>query len=146
MYRKMFNLRTLNQLWVRLPCQHRHLGSVHVDTGKLGQMSKGNMRRLETLKTKIFERKKRRKKRRRKTHLLLRLLAVLSRDGPHLTTVMIFVTQNNFKNGPGISDHLLGFYRTEENVVTHLHWATLCRLLVGQPLQTWAAERVEARQ
>ena len=24
--------------------------------------------------------------------------------------VMIFVTQKNFLNGPGISDHLLGFY------------------------------------
>ena len=42
-----------------------------------------------------------------KTHLLL---SVIGRFGPHLTIVMIFVTQNNFKNGPGISDRLLGFY------------------------------------
>ena len=27
-----------------------------------------------------------------------------------LMIVMIFVTQNNFLNGPGISDRLLGFY------------------------------------
>ena len=45
-----------------------------------------------------------------KTHLLLRILAVIGRFGPHLTIVMIFVAQNNFKNSPGISDHLLGFY------------------------------------
>ena len=45
-----------------------------------------------------------------KNHLLLRVLAVISRFGPHLMIVMIFVTQNNFKNGPGIFDHLLGFY------------------------------------
>ena len=73
--------------WILLPCQHRHLGSVHVDTGKLGQMSKGNMRRLETIKDKnIVE----------KTRLLLRILAVIGRYGPHLIIVMIFVTQNNF--------------------------------------------------
>ena len=37
---------------------------------------------------------------------------LIGRPGPHLTIVtMIFVTQNNFKNGPGISDRLLGFYR-----------------------------------
>ena len=45
-----------------------------------------------------------------KTHLLLRILAVIGRYGPHLMIVMIFVTQNNFVNGPGISDCLLGFY------------------------------------
>ena len=28
-------------------------------------------------------------------------------------SVMIFVTQNNFQNGPGISDRLLGFYPSE---------------------------------
>ena len=37
-------------------------------------------------------------------------ISVISRHGPHLMTVMIFVTQNNFKNDPGISDRLLGFY------------------------------------
>ena len=26
--------------------------------------------------------------------------------------MVTFVTQNNFKNGPGISDRLLGFYRS----------------------------------
>ena len=31
-----------------------------------------------------------------KTHLLLRILAVIGRYGPHLMIVMIFVTQNNF--------------------------------------------------
>ena len=52
-------------------------------TRKLGQTSKaGNMRRLETIKDKsIFEK-----------------------------IVMIFVTQNNFQNGPGNFDRLLGFY------------------------------------
>ena len=57
------------------------------------------MRRLN--QTKVFEEKN--------THLMLRILAVISRFGPHLTIVMIFVNQNNFKNGPGISDRLLGF-------------------------------------
>ena len=28
--------------------------------------------------------------------------------------VMIFVTQNNFLNGQGISDQLLGFYRKSD--------------------------------
>ena len=45
----------------------------------------------------------------KKTHLLLRILAVIGRYGPHLM-IVIFVTQNNFLNGPGISDCLLGFY------------------------------------
>ena len=49
-----------------------------------------------------------------KTHLLLQILAVISRYGPHLMIVMIVVTQYNFYNGPGISDHLLGFYPTED--------------------------------
>ena len=59
--------------------------------------------------TKIFGRKK-------KTHLLLRILAVISRFGPYLTVVMIFVTQNNFKNGPVIPDCLwiLPNYRTTQ--------------------------------
>ena len=49
---------------------------------------------------------------------------------------MMFVTQNNLKNGPGISDRLLAFYLSngpgisdrllafylsKENVVTHLY-------------------------
>ena len=46
----------------------------------------------------------------KKTHLLLRILAVMGRYGPHLMIVVISVTQNSFKNGPGISDRLLGFY------------------------------------
>ena len=33
---------------------------------------------------------------------LLRVLAVMARYGPHLMIVMIFVTQNNFSDGPGI--------------------------------------------
>ena len=37
-------------------------------------------------KTKIYE----------KTHLLLRITAAIGRYGPHLMTVMIFVTRNNF--------------------------------------------------
>ena len=40
----------------------------------------------------------------------MRILAAIGRFGPHLTIVKIFATQNNFKNGPGISDRLLGFY------------------------------------
>ena len=32
----------------------------------------------------------------KKTHLLLQILAVISRYGSHLMIVMIFVTQNNF--------------------------------------------------
>ena len=32
----------------------------------------------------------------KKAHLLLRTLAVIGRYGPHLTIVMLFVTQNNF--------------------------------------------------
>ena len=47
----------------------------------------------------------------KKTHILLRILAVIGRFGSHLMIVMIFVTKSNFKNGPGISDRLLGFYR-----------------------------------
>ena len=46
-----------------------------------------------------------------KTRLLLRILAVIGRYGSLLMIVVIFVTQNNFENGPGISDLLLGFYR-----------------------------------
>ena len=48
-------------------------------------------------KTKIYD----------KTHLLLRILAVIGRYGSNLMVVMMFVTQNNFLNGPGISDRLL---------------------------------------
>ena len=74
---------------VRLPCQHRHQKSVHVVSGKLGQMSKDNMRRLETIKDKnILEESK---------SPFLRILVVIGRYGPHLMTVMIFVTQNNFE-------------------------------------------------
>ena len=59
------------------------------------------MRRLETIKDKNI---------REKNHLLLRILAVIGIYGPHLMIVMIFVTPQNFLNGPGISDRLLGFY------------------------------------
>ena len=59
-------------------------------------------------KTKIYE----------KSHLLLRILAVIGRFGPHLTVVMIFVTQRNFSNGPGISDRLLGFYPRGGSLLT----------------------------
>ena len=38
----------------------------------------------------------------------MRILAVNSRFGPHLCDDIC--DQNNFKNGPGISDPLLGFY------------------------------------
>ena len=47
----------------------------------------------------------------KKTHLLMRIVTVIGRYGLHLMIVMIFVTQNNFENGPGISNRLLGFYR-----------------------------------
>ena len=52
-------------------------------------------------KTKMYE----------KNHLLLLISAVIDRYRPHLMIVIIFVTQNNFSNGPGISNRLLGFYR-----------------------------------
>jgi len=51
------------------------------------------MHRLELTKTEIYL----------KNHLLLQILAVISRHGSHLMIVMLFVTQNNFLNGPGIS-------------------------------------------
>ena len=54
--------------------------------GKLGKMAKGNMHRLETIKKQNYL---------EKTHLLLRILAVTGRYGPHLMIVMIFVIQNN---------------------------------------------------
>ena len=34
---------------------------------------------------------------------------MIGRYGPHLMIVMTVLTQNNFENGPGISDRLLGF-------------------------------------
>ena len=40
------------------------------------------------------------------TRLLLHILAVTGRYGPNLMTVVILVTQNNFLNGPGISNHV----------------------------------------
>ena len=40
-------------------------------------------------------------------NLLLRILAVIGRYGCHF----MIVTQNNFKNCPGISDRLFGFYQ-----------------------------------
>ena len=43
-------------------------------------------------------------------------VAVIGRYGSHLMTVMIFVTQNNSQNGPGISDRLLGFYPVPSSV------------------------------
>ena len=68
------------------------------------------MRRLETIKEKIYR------------ELLfiflitlcLLILAVVGRCGPHLMIVMIFVTQNNFLNCPGISDRLLVFNRRKK--------------------------------
>ena len=50
---------------------------------------------------------------------MLPILAVIVRFGPHLTIVMIFVTQNNFKNGPGISDRLLGVYLHTNLLIGH---------------------------
>ena len=70
----------------------------------------------------------------KKTHLLLRILAVIGRYGSHLMIVMIFVTQNNFQNGPGISDCLLGFYPvlflTKSSYPFGLHLASLLLLYV----------------
>ena len=48
-------------------------------------------------------------------YLFLRISAVIGTYGPHLM-IVIFVTQNNFKNGPGISDRLLGFYQSQSLV------------------------------
>ena len=42
----------------------------------------------------------------KKNLLLLWISAVIGRYGPHWMILMIFVTQNNFQNGPGISDRL----------------------------------------
>ena len=36
--------------------------------------------------------------------------SLTGRYGPHLMIVMTFVTPNNFQNGPGISNRLLGLY------------------------------------
>ena len=84
------------KLWVWLPCQDWHKESIHIVTGKLGQMSKGNMRRLlHMIKLPLF----------------LQILVVIGRYGRHVMIVMIFVTQNNFWKGPEISDCLLGFYQ-----------------------------------
>ena len=44
--------------------------------------------------------------------LHLQISTVIGIYGPHLMIVIIFLTQNSFQNGPGISDRLLGFYRT----------------------------------
>ena len=90
-------------LWVLLPRKHWHLGSVHIATGKLGQKDwnvKGQHAPTEN---------NQRQKYVLKTHLLLWILAVIGGFEPYLTIVMIFVTQNNFKNGTGISNRLLGF-------------------------------------
>ncbi len=70
-----------------------------------------------------------------KTHLLLRILAVIGRFGPHLTIVMIFVTQNNFKNGPGISDRLLGFYPDRMRIGSGMFTGELLRKRTGQGLE-----------
>ena len=57
-------------------------------------------------------------------HLLLWISAVVGRYRPHLMIVMIFVTQNNFSNGPGISDRLLGFYPSKNKNIylCKTHW------------------------
>ena len=55
-----------------------------------------------------------------KTHLLLRILAVIGRYGSHLM-IVIFVTQNNFSDGLGISDRLLGFYQLLINKCVNMH-------------------------
>ena len=57
-----------------------------------------------------------------KNLLLLWTSARISRYGPRLMIVMIFVTQNNFSNGPGIFDRLLG------------HW-----ILLVQYIDDWGA-------
>ena len=84
---------------------------------------------LKPLKTKIYE----------KTCLLLWILAVsvIGRFGPHLTIVMKFVTQNNFKNGPGISDCLLGFYPTQ-NLSPSLVLNSSIVLVVSNLYMNWS--------
>ena len=88
--------------WVLLPCQHWHLGSVQCYWETRSNVKLKEQHALtwnnQNSKTIFFL-----------THLLLQFLAVISRFGPHWT-IVIFVTQNNFKNGPGISNPLLGFY------------------------------------
>jgi len=67
--------------------------------------------------TRNNQRQKYLEKNTQKVHLLLRILAVVGRYGPHLIIVMTFVTQNNLKRfsnfrpsawilPPGVSDHL----------------------------------------
>ena len=52
MYRKncSLRLRTLSGEYDSLIAFQHRQGSVHIVTGKLGKMSKGNMRQLETIK------------------------------------------------------------------------------------------------
>ena len=53
MYGQNCNLRTLSCEYNALPALAlRELGTIHIVTGKLGQMSEGNMRQLETIKDK----------------------------------------------------------------------------------------------
>ena len=44
--------------------------------------------------------------------------AVIGKYGPNLMIMLIFVTQNNFSNGPGNFDCLLGFYRPSDETKT----------------------------
>ena len=112
MYGKDCNLRTLSREYDCLANIGTKEVFTYVVTGKLGQTSKCNMRRLETIKDKICD----------KTHLLLRILGVIGRYGPNLMIVAIFVTQNNFKNGPEISDRLPRFYRPTPSPATKLYF------------------------
>ena len=98
MYRKNCILRTLSREYYCLATNIGALESVHVFTGKLGQKCQGptcaDSNTVSKIKIKF------------KNHFL-RILAVIGIFGPHLTIVMIFVTQNNgfkLRNGPGISD------------------------------------------
>ena len=84
MHEKNCNLRTLSR---ECDCLAK-IGTKEAFTGKLGQTSKGNMRRLTlTIKDKNIW---------KNSPFLLQILAVISRYGSHLTIVMIFVTQSNF--------------------------------------------------
>ena len=82
-----------------------------------------------------------------KTYLLLRILAVIGRYGPHLMTV-IFVTQNNFQNVPRISDRLLGFYldSVTPTITPICSGPDIGRFVLSYPNSSVVVQQTEANQ
>ena len=105
MYGKELSLRTLSReialpksaLRKRSRCYWQTRSNVkgqHVPT-RNNQRQKC-MRKTKRKKEKEKKQKNKQKKTNKTTHLLLRILAVIGRYGPHLIILMLFVTQNNF--------------------------------------------------